>query len=151
LEETSVPNEAVPLDQLERTWVDALEQGAMKTRLDKTWPDWRPGTYAEIGQMIAHAQQIEAWYGQFRATAEKLAAAGRPRLKDELKRYVDDIKGAEAIFRQMQQSAIVTNTNIDAIVNKSHADTMASLTAMHDARQAAYDAANAAWSKQFNS
>jgi hypothetical protein len=140
------------LDNLEHTWLDMLERETAKMPpLTQAFHADRPATPAEIGAVVVHAQQIETWYANFLPVARQLANHGRTRLIERVNAYLDDMRATVAIYKTMHQDACTSDGTLRTIMRASNDDTHTRFGAMHDARQAVFDEANALWWKSFKS
>jgi hypothetical protein len=137
------------LAHVEQTWLDTLEREAAKIDLTSAFPSGRAATAAEIGAVVAHAQQIERWYASFLPVARQLAAQGHGRLIERVNTFLNDMRESRAIYEKMQQDARASQAATAAYATKSNEDVMAGFTAMHDKRQAVFDEMNANWAKGF--
>ena len=98
-----------------------------------------------------HAQQNETWYANFLPVARQLAEHGRTRLIERVNAYLDDTRAQVAIYKKMHEDACASDRTLHAIMAASNDDTHTRFGAMHDARQAVFDEANALWWKSFKS
>jgi hypothetical protein len=143
----SQPPPAPDLVKLEHDALAALEQQNAKSNAytAAALPGNQPAAPAQIDGVRVHLRQMDAYYRSMTPVAQRLSAAGRPRVAQYLNALLADLQTARGIWDGMYRSAVGAQQAGWEIAAQARRDTFDAWQQMHDARQAAYDEANARW------
>ncbi len=140
-------------EQVELSWITSLEEANAKisSELERSRPQGQR-IYAptELAALINYIHQCENY---LRSTYEqaglRLNQLGYPRLFQRMQAIVDDLRGAEKIYKEMHASALASEENIRHMQQEYSQEWRKSIQESMKRRQDMFDKTHKQWSANF--